>query len=175
MPHLNSADWWFWLRWTAATAIALGLCGALGPSGLFAGPLLLAIAQALALKGYWRRGGLWFFLTLVGGYGAIAVLVAIALTMGNPILMVVGGGAILGGFQALALKGVTRRWVWWPLVTIAVLLISIGWFVPLAFNAAIYAPQWPTWRWLTMLAGSGILGGALKGAALVGLLPRSPQ
>ena len=171
MLTLTWKDWRFCLRWILATAIALGFCGFLGIPGLMVGPLVLAIAQGLALKGYWSCSIFWGFGTVVGGYTALVAMLGLILLTPAPIsLMVFVGSAILGLAQAFVLRGVSRFWQWWPPITIAALLISIGWFVPLAINAGIYGTQRPEWQWIVIAAMTGLIGGALKSVALVWFL-----
>lgn len=169
MPDLTAAEWRFWGRWTAAMTFAIAVCAALGPVGLMGGPLLLALAQGLALLQFWRRSAPWFIATLVGGYLALAAALGIVLWYTQPLLIVVVGGAILGLLQGLVLRSRSRYWYIWPGLTILVLLVSVGWFMPPAIDAAIYGSQWSGWRWMAMGAASGAIGGGLKGWALIGL------
>ena len=156
-----------------ATAIALGLCGLLSGLGFLGGPVILAIAQGLALERYWTRSIPWGVATVIGGYLALGVIV-VGFALPPP-LSVALSSAVLGVAQALVLRGTSRFWQWWPLVTIVVLLLSVSWFVPMAMDEVIYGSQRPPWQWVALAGLTGIIGGALKGLALTWFLKQTPR
>ena len=136
---------------------------------------MLAIAQGVALAGYWNRAILWGLATVIGGYGAIVAFIGLFLiAILPPVWIVFVSSAILGLAQAYSLRGESRWWWWWPLITSGILWMTVGWFVSLAINAVIYGHQRPPWQWMLLAALTGITGGALKGLALVGLLKQTP-
>ncbi|MGF1521758.1 MAG: hypothetical protein ACFBSF_05495 [Leptolyngbyaceae cyanobacterium] len=203
MLNLTRADWLFCLRWTLATAIALSIptllkqVSFLEQIGLWTGPIWLGIAQGLALERYWTRSIPWGFATAVGGYLAIGsysllILASFAVAPILPsalgqitfiCLPTVGGGVILGLAQALVLRGVSRWWRWWPLVSSMVLLVSIFWLIALSIEASVMQfaigdeppsrPSW--WYWTLLTAVSGLIGGVLKSLALALFLKRTPR
>ena len=199
MLNLTRADWFFCLRWTLATAIALGLTPLLlrleliRPIGLWTGPIWLGLAQGLALERYWTRSIPWGFATAIGGYlgiGAYYLLIQSSLYAGPEIPLVLtdisfyglaplSGGAVLGLAQAFVLRGVSRWWRWWPLVSGLVLLASIFWLVNLilwdAFQRIDPFLSRPLWYWICLTALSGIIGGVLKSLALALFLKRTPR
>ena len=169
MLHLTAADWQFCGRWTLATVVAIALAAALGPLGLFTGPLILAIAQGWVLRPYWAEDYLWWGMaTLLGGGLSILVLVIGVLVFSTlPLpLMIFVGGAIIGGGQALVLRRNSRRWVWWPLINGLILTVSLFWYLPDVLDAAIYGQHRATWEWVLRASLVGLIGGALKGVAL---------
>ncbi|MEL6382897.1 MAG: hypothetical protein AAFQ89_10565, partial [Cyanobacteria bacterium J06626_18] len=194
------ADWLFCLRWTLATAIALTLPTLLGqvaflePIGPWTGPIWLGIAQTLALERYWTRSIPWGLATAIGGYVAIGgyyLLVVVSLATAAILpstlveivfvyLPIIGSGAILGLAQALVLRGVSRWWRWWPLVSGVILSISIFWLVGLSIEAVILQSaespsRSPWWYWTLLTALSGLIGGVLKSLALALFLKRTPH
>ncbi|NER80731.1 MAG: hypothetical protein F6K42_14405 [Leptolyngbya sp. SIO1D8] len=175
MLNLTRKDWRFCLRWTVATAIALSLCGLLGPVGFMVGPLTLAIAQGVALKGYWGRAIFWGFGMVVGGHTAWVALALGLLAQAPVSLAIVMSSAVLGLAQAFVLRGASQVWRWWPLVTIVILQVSIGWFVPLVLNAAVYGSQRPMWQWITLTTLTGLIGGSLTSIALAWVLKQPPR
>jgi hypothetical protein len=176
VPDLTPSDWRFCLQWTLATAIAIGLCGALGPIGLLVGPVVLAIAQGYVLRRKQPLFLFWGIATLVSGYVAIAlVFVQVLFAYVIPLPVVVAmGGAIVGVAQAIVLRSRSRYWAWWPLVSAVVLTLSLFWFMPDAVNVGIYGTQRPFWVWMALAALTGLIGGILKGLTLIWLL-KHPQ
>ncbi len=176
MLNLTRKDGLFCLRWTLATAFTLSLCGALGALGVLVGPLAIAIAQALALRGYWRRSLLWGIATTLGGYVTFAVFFALYLSTGGFLpfnLLIAIAGAVWGLSQSFVLRLETRRWYLWAVMNAVVLLVAIGWFMPLAINAAIYGSQRWWWQWSLLAGATGLMGGALKSVALALILRRT--
>lgn len=176
MPDLTPSDWRFCLQWTLATAIAISFCGALGPIGLLVGPVVLAIAQSYVLRRKQPLFLFWGIATFVGGYIAIALLVAWVLFASSiPLLLIIAiCGAIVGLAQAFVLRRHTRYWAWWPFVNAAVLTISLFWFIPDAVDVGIYGTQRSFWGWMALAGFTGLIGGILKGLALMGLLKHPP-
>ena len=154
------------------TAIALGLCGFLGNLGFLTGPVILAIAQGLALERYWTRSIPWGFATVIGGYLALGITFTM-LALPLPLVIILSS-AVLGAAQAFILRGTSRFWQWWPLVTVMVLLVSISWFLPRAIDAAIYGSQQTSWHWIAMTGLTGVIGGTFKGIALAWFLKQTP-
>lgn len=177
MPDLTPSDWRFCLRWTLASAIAIGFSGSLGPIGLLVGPILLAIAQGYVLRRQKPMYLQWGIATLVGGYIAIALLVAWVLFASSiPLLLIIAiCGAIVGLAQAFVLRRHSRYWAWWPFVNAAVLTISLFWFMPDAVDVGIYGTQRPFGVWGALAGFTGLIGGILKGLALMGLLKQPPS
>lgn len=165
----------FCLLWTAATSLTIGICMVFGAPGFFFGPLLLAGAQWGVIQRYWPKTLGWMIATLVGGYLALAAMVAMVLWTAQPLLALLVAAAILGLAQGLSLKGVSRRWWAVPVVTIVVLLIAAGWLVPQGVDAGIYGSERDGWVWGLWGLASGALGGALKGLALTWLMPPMPS
>ena len=176
MLHLTPADRRFCLRWILATTAAIALCNPLGAPGLLIGPVVLAIAQGLALRRYYAPFVWWGLATIVGGYGAIALFIVWALFWSAlPLpLMVLVCGAIVGCLQAWVLRRGSRLWGWWPLVNAVILTVSIAWFVPDMVDAAIYGTRRILWHWVALAALTGLIGGCLKGVALVWFLKKRP-
>ena len=170
MFYLTPSHWRFGFFWMLATTIAIVLCAPFGSIGLFMGPALLASAQGYVLNrhGYPFIG--WSLATLVSGYSAIVLFVALFFSMTALPLVVFICGAVMGLAQGLILRRRTRYWVWWPVVSAAVLTISIAWFVPSAVNATIYGSERSGLDWLVLATFSGLIGGCLKGIALAWFL-----
>jgi hypothetical protein len=118
----------------------------------------------------------WGIATLVGGYIAIALLAAWVLFASSiPLLLIIAiCGAIVGVAQAIVLRSRSRYWAWWPFVNAVILTISLLGFMPDAVDAGIYGTQRPFWVWMALAGFTGLIGGILKGLALMGLLKHPP-
>ncbi|MBE7380154.1 MAG: hypothetical protein F6J95_001935 [Leptolyngbya sp. SIO1E4] len=180
MLDLTWRDGWFCLRWTLATAIALSVSGSLNSDGFFAGPVLLAIAQGFALVGYWRRAIYWVIATVFGGYLAMVAFIGMLLLsfgIGRlpETLTFSVSGVLLGLPQALVLIGQSRFWRGWPLASGITWLISVGWFFTFASNRSLFQHFGGLWQISILFAVCGLIGGMLKGLALVWFLKQTPH
>lgn len=174
MFNLDRKDWIFCLRWTLATAIAIGICSLFGLYGLLVGPFVVAIAQGLALVGYWNYAILWGLAIVIGGYTALVAFLGLFVYSPLPLpITVMISGAVMGLAEGFVLRPVTRLWKGWPLLKSLVLLISIGWFVPSVINASVSGVTRSWWEWLALATLTGLIGGALKGLALVWFLKQA--
>ncbi|MBE7380153.1 MAG: hypothetical protein F6J95_001930 [Leptolyngbya sp. SIO1E4] len=187
MLTLTWKDWWFCLRWTLATAITLGGSIWLGERAFLVGPILLAIAQGLALVGYWRRAIYWAIATLLGSYLTVMAflgMLILSFRMGSmpeslvfreSLLAFLICGTLLGLPQAFVLDRVSRFWRWWPLASGITWLISVGWFFTFASNSSLFHHFGGLWQTIIQIAVCGLIGGMLKGLALVWFLKQTPR
>lgn len=174
MLNLSRAERRFWLRWTWATMGCIALATLIGPFGFLGGFVPLATLQWLALRGYWPQARYWFWATLVGGgLGTVAMVFGLLLT-GSAVGGAAIAAAVQGMAQALALRGSSRHWRWWPLINMAILVPTTTWAVSQGIQASFSGSAInPWWFWPTLGVGTGLVGGAIKGLALI-LMLRAP-
>lgn len=174
MPDLAQADRRFLLRWVMATTLTVALCSLMGPVGLLVGPLPLAIAQGLALRCYWDRAALWSIATLAGGYSALVVFFGLYFFAPLPLsATLLLSGAVIGWSQAMVLRGLTRFWGLWPVLSGLLLWLSLGGFVVTVTNAVVFGTARPWWHWLAQATLIGLMGSPLAGLALIWVLKPS--
>lgn len=177
MRPLAFPDGRFCLQWMGATTIAIVLSYLFGPIGLFMGPAVLALAQGFVLRRYWSQYLVWGIVTMLTGYGAIALLFLWVLALSSvplPLVLFLGG-ALIGLGQAMVFRQGGRSWVWWPGASGLALMVSLFWFMPGVVNAAIYGSRGPLWQGLALAGLTGLLGGSIKGVLLNWVLRSPPR
>ena len=169
MLKLTPKERRFWLRWTLGTGAAIALNSLIGPWGFLGGWLPLALVQGWALRGYCRRALPWLIATAMAGALGTTGLVFTFLYTTSAIAGVVAAAAVMGGAQALVLRGLSRHWLWWPVINVAVLVSTAGWMVHWGANTSLMPGaaygQW--WLWGALGLITGLVGGGLKGLALI--------
>jgi xanthine/uracil permease len=76
-------------------------------------------------------------------------------------------GAILGFAQWLVLKRYTTKASWWILISTIALMLGAGWVMALSIQLETFISFD---RWIKSCLASGLIGGTIKGGALVWLL-----
>ncbi|KAB8319863.1 hypothetical protein SD81_013830 [Tolypothrix campylonemoides VB511288] len=178
--------WRLWCQWIFATSVSLAIVTAVAlsvPPTLAGyvpgclGPVILGFSQWFILRRHIPKAGLWIVATVLGGIGAFFLgVIALLLTMSSPLTGVTGaafGGVVLGFAQWFVLRQQFAQARWWLLGSTVALVLGASWFINLVFMGLSFKPGFV--GWVSLAAGSGAIGGAIKGGVLVWLLHQSKR